>query len=153
MNNKDWRLRNAVIGDAKALTECMHAAYGSYAARLNGVVLPPLTVNYEDEIRACPVWVAEADLTIIGGLILMPEEGWMTIANIAVHPQFQGKGVGRALMARAEAEAKAKALRLSVLRLATHVALTENVEFYNQLGWSETGRDETRIHMQKSIAL
>lgn len=129
----------------------MHAAYGAFENRLKGVTLPPLTVNYEDEIREFPVWVAETDLTIIGGLILMPGEGCMSVANLAVQPRFQGKGVGRALMAKAEAEAKA--LKFSVLRLSTHVALTKNVEFYVQLGWSETGRDETRIYMQKSITL
>lgn len=149
MDGNNWQLRKAKLEDARALTALMHAAYDRYSTQLPGVVLPPLTVNYKEEIRAYPVWVAETDLTIIGGLILMPEKTCMTIANIAVDPQLQGKGVGRALMARAESEAKA--LNISLLRLATHVALTENVDFYARLGWSETGRDETRIYLQKSI--
>jgi N-acetylglutamate synthase-like GNAT family acetyltransferase len=150
MDGNNWRLRKATPNDAKALTVLMHAAYGVYEDRLDGATLPPLTVNYENEIRDFPVWIATDDLTLIAGLILMPEKACMTIANIAVHPQFQGTGVGRTLMVQAETEAKA--LNLSVLRLATHIDLTGNVEFYTRLGWSETGRDEARIYMQKSIA-
>jgi predicted N-acetyltransferase YhbS len=43
---------------------------------------------------------------LVGGLILMPEEDHMTIANVAVHPRFQGNGLGRGLMEFGEAEAK-----------------------------------------------
>jgi GNAT superfamily N-acetyltransferase len=127
----------------------MHAAYIIYMSRLNGKTLPPMTVDYKEEIRSYPVWVAESDDTLVGGLILMPEDEYMTIANVAVHPQFQRNGLGRGLMEFAEAEAKRKGY--SELRLATHLLLTENLSLYSHLGWSETGRDESRIYMKKVI--
>ena len=150
MHEINWQLRKANIADAAALSACMHAAYGVYAARLDGVILPPMTVDYEEEIRGYPVWVAEADGGIIGGLILMPEEDCMTIANIAIHPAFQGKGIGRDLMAHAQTEAGK--LNYQELRLATHISLTENIAFYTRLGWSEMERDDRRIMMSKRIA-
>lgn len=149
MPKRSWTIRKAGVSDAEALAECMHAAYMIYTSRLGGKTLPPMTVDYEEEIRSYPVWVAESDGTLVGGLILMPEDDYMTIANVAVHPQFQGHGLGRGLMALGEAEAKRQGY--SELRLATHALLTENLSLYSHLGWSETGRDEYRVYMRKTI--
>lgn len=149
MPKRSWTIRKAVVSDAKALAECMHSAYLIYESRLGGKTLPPMTVDYEEEIRSYPVWVAESDGNLVGGLILMPEDDCMTIANVAVHPQFQGHGLGRGLMALGEAEAKQQGY--SELCLATHILLTENISLYTHLGWSETGRDECRVYMRKNI--
>ena len=150
MTKKRWTIRKATISDAEALAECMQVAYMIYTSRLGGKTLPPMTVDYEEEIRSYPVWVAESDGTLAGGLILMPEDDYITIANVAVHPQFQGNGLGRGLMEFGEAEAKRKGY--SELRLATHPLLTENLSLYSHLGWFETGRDESRVYMRKNIA-
>ena len=149
MSKKSWTVRKAVLSDAESLNECMQAAYKIYTSRLSGRTLPPMEVDYREEIRSFPVWIAESDGTLVGGLILMPEDGHMSIANIAVHPQFQGKGLGRGLMEFGEAEAKQKGY--SELHLATHILLTENLSLYSYLGWSETGRDESRVYMKKNI--
>lgn len=150
MSKKNWTIRKAEISDAKALTDCMQAAYTIYLSRLHGKPLPPMMVDYEEEIRSYPVWIAESDDKLVGGLILMPENDYMTIANVAVHPKFQGNGLGRGLMEFAEAEAKRKGY--TKLHLATHILLTENLSLYSHLGWSEAGRDESRVYMKKVIA-
>jgi N-acetylglutamate synthase-like GNAT family acetyltransferase len=150
MSKKSWTIRKAVFSDAESLNECMKAAYNIYTSRLSGRALPPLEVDYREEIRSFPVWIAESDGTLIGGLILTPENGHMTIANIAVHPQFQGNGLGRGLLEFGETEAKQKGY--SELHLATHILLAENFSLYSHLGWSETGRDESRVYMKKDIA-
>ena len=124
----------------------MHAAYNIYTLRLSGKTTPPMTVDYNEEIRLYSVSVAEADSVLIGGLVLMPEEGCMTIANIAVHPKFQGNGLGRTFLDFAETEAKKRGY--SEMRLATHVLLTENISLYGHLGWSEISRDELRVYMK-----
>ena len=149
MPKRKWTIRIAVVSDAEALARCMHDAYRIYTSRLGGKPLPPMTVDYDEEIRSYPVWVAESDGTLVGGLILMPEDDCMTIANVAVHPRFQGHGLGRGLMELRETEAKRQGY--SELRLATHLLLTENISIYTHLGWSETGRDEDRVYMKKSI--
>jgi GNAT superfamily N-acetyltransferase len=149
MPKRSWTIRKAVLSDAVALAECMHAAYMIYTSRLGGKTLPPMTVDYGEEICSYPVWVAESEGRLVGGLILIPEDDYMTIANVAVHPRFQGNGLGRGLMSFAEAEAKRQ--EYSELRLATHVLLTENVALYSHLGWSETGRDDYRAYMSKIL--
>lgn len=149
MNQRNWKIRKASIDDAKGLKSCMDRAYAQYLNRLKKEQLPPMNVDYEEEITVFPVWVAEFDNEVVGGLILMFEDDHAIIANIGVRPDFQGTGLGRKLMDLAESEAKRKGY--SEMRLATHVLLTENVSFYKHLGWSEIGRDDVRVYMRKMI--
>ena len=150
MVESHWRIRPAIAADAPALTVVMQAAYTPYVERLHGRRLPPLDVDYAAEIAGYPVWVAERNGQIVGGLILMFEAEHATIANIAVHPDCQGLGLGRALLALAEAEARRRGY--AEMRLGTHARLTENVAYYARLGWRELARDEVRVYMGKSVA-
>lgn len=151
VNRITWNIRKAVIDDAKNLKCCMEIAYSKYLNRLNGKRLPPMEVDYEGEIASFPVWVAEYNIEIVGGLVLVFEDDYATIANVAVHPDFQRNGLGRRLMDFAELEAKRRGY-LEIL-LATHVLLAENVSFYLHLGWSEIVRDDTRVYMKKNISV
>ena len=149
MNQRNWKIRKAKVDDAKGLKNCMDLAYSKYLDRLEGERLPPMDVDYEAEISSFPVWVVESDGKIVGGLILMFEDDQATLANVAVHPDFQGTGLGRMLMDLVESEAKHRGY--TEMRLATHVLLSENISFYLHLGWSEIGRDSTRVYMRKSV--
>ena len=97
-----------------------------------GKRLPPMDVNYSDEIRSYPSWVAVFGGKVVGGLFMMFEKNSASIANIAIHPDFQGQGLGGGLMKFAETKAKDKGY--SELRLATHILLIENVSLYLYLG-------------------
>lgn len=149
MKKQSWKIRKAVIADAAQVAALMRAAYAPHAARLNGQTLPPLAVNYEDEIREYPVWVAQSGAALLGALVLTPQKEIMQIANVAVDPRAQGQGLGRGLMNYAEAEAVR--LGFSEMQLATHVAFTENISLYAHLGWREAGRAGDRVYMRKSI--
>lgn len=146
---KDWHIRKAVLNDSAGLQDCMESAYISYQDRLGGKRLPPMDIDYSIEIRDYPTWVAALNGNIVGGLIMMFENDYASIANIAVHPKFQGQGLGAELMKFAEKLAKEK--EYSELRLATHVLLTENISWYLHLGWTEIDRDEVRVYMNKNI--
>ena len=127
----------------------MESAYSVYRERMDGKRLPPMEVDYSSEIRDYPTWVAESNGSIIAGLIMIYENEFASIANIAVHPDFQGQGVGGGLMKFAETVAKEKAY--PELRLATHILLTENISLYEHLGWSEIERDDVRVYLKKEI--
>ncbi|OEH92794.1 GNAT family N-acetyltransferase [Bacillus solimangrovi] len=148
MYRNKFKIRKAISDDAKELKNCMDAAYSVYSNRFKEK-LPPMNVDYKEEIASYPVWVAESNKKIIGGLVLIFEDKYTTVANVAVHPVYQGKGLGRSLLELAEAEAK---LRGDIeLRLATHVLLTENISYYLHLGWIEFDRDNTRVYMKRNI--
>jgi len=146
---KQWHIRKAVLEDSIDLQNCMESAYASYQDRMGGHRLPPMDVNYSSEISDYPSWIAEINGNIVGGLIMKFENEYASIANIAVHPEFQGQGIGGGLIKFAEEKAKEKSY--SELRLVTHVLLTENISLYRHLGWTEIDRDDNRVYMKKGI--
>ena len=145
----NWHIRKATPEDSKDLRICMESAYASYQERMDGERLPPMDVDYSSEIKNYPTWVVESGKSILGGLIMMFADDHASIANIAVDPRFQGKGIGGGLMKFAEK--KAKENNCSEMYLATHVLLNENISLYQYLGWEETGRDESRVFMKKEL--
>jgi GNAT superfamily N-acetyltransferase len=145
----DWTIRKAVIADAARLQRCMESAYASYQQRMAGQRLPPMDLDYDAEIQDFPTWVAEREGVIGGGLTMVFEDDYASIANIAVHPRFQGQGLGGALLRFAEIQAKDGSF--SELRLTTHVQLVENISLYSHLGWNEYQRDNTRVYMKKTL--
>lgn len=147
--DNNWNIRIADIEDAPGLQHCMQSAYATYQQRMGDARLPPMDLDYTDEIKNYPTWVAEFDNRIVGGLTMMFSDAEASIANVAVNPEFQGQGLGSGLLKFAESQAKLK--HFSELHLATHVLLTENISLYNHLGWSEAGRDEVRVYMKKDI--
>ena len=146
----DWIIRPAEPRDADALAQCVAAAYQIYISRM-GKPPGPMLANYADEIAQHQVWVADRRGDIVGGLVLAPYADHMLLDNIAVRPDCQGQGVGRALLELADVEA----LRQGYweLRLYTHVTMTENIALYTRLGWAETHRGEqdgyARVFMRK----
>jgi ribosomal protein S18 acetylase RimI-like enzyme len=145
----NWQIREAVPEDAIELKKCMASAYITYQVRLGGVRLPPIDADYLSEIKNYPTWIVETPSGVVGGLIMMFENNQASIANIAIDPAYQGRGIGGALMKFAESRAIEKGY--SELQLATHVLLNENISLYLYLGWEESGRDETRVLMKKIL--
>jgi len=143
----DWIIRRATAEDATALADCIDAAYAIYASRI--VDLPAVSEGIEAEIRDNLVWVAVRVDQIVGGIVLVIETGHGVLANVAVDPVARGAGLGRALIDFVETEARG--LGLVKLRLITHVAMPENVDLYEHLGWQETGRCGNRVTMEKRL--
>jgi len=129
----------------------MHAAYQPYVDRINPSDLPPLNVDYADEIRKSEVWIAESGGKLVGALVLAGGDDEFQIANIAVHPEFQGNGLGRGLLDFAQGEALQRGH--TEMRLATHSALDENVSLYRYLGWTEFERVGSSVRMRKPVDL
>ena len=168
----DWTIRRATAEDAEALARCIERAYAIYDGR--DLDLPPVSEGIAEHIAAHRVWVAEAEGTIAGGLVLIVGDDAMGhgttdggkmgggttgsgsiveqaahLANVAVDPNFTGRGLGRALIAQAEEDARAHGA--TELRLTTHADLEENIRLYTRLGWHEVGRDGYRVHMAKGV--
>ena len=144
---RNWTIRRAERRDADALSKCIDAAYAQYATRIAD--LPPVSADCAEEITRFQVWVAEIANDIVGGLVLVPQDGFMQLANVAVHPEHRGVGLGRALMALAETEALEQGFH--ELHLNTHMHMPENVQLYAHLGWRRTGQRGNTISMKKVL--
>lgn len=143
----NWIIRRAEHRDAEALSACLDAAYAQYAARIAD--LPPVSADCADEIARFQVWLAEVANDVVGGLVLVPQDGFMRLANVAVHPDHRGAGLGRAFMELAEAEAREQGY--VELRLNTHAKMPENIRLYGHLGWEQTARDGNKVFMKKML--
>lgn len=144
---RNWEIRRARDEDAEALSRCIDAAYAMYQDRIED--LPPVSEGIAEDIKTHCVWVAEMDHTIVGGLVLIPKENHALLANVAVDPAASGLGLGRRLIMCAEDACRKRGLQ--ELRLTTHVAMPENVRLYEHLGWKETGRSGSKVHMAKQL--
>jgi len=146
-------LRPAVAADATALAALVDAAYGHYVARI-GLVPGPMRADYAEVIRTRDVTVAEQDGVIAGLVVLGVTDEGFVIDNVAVHPAWQGTGLGRALLQHAEAAARRAGF--DSLYLYTHELMTENLELYRRMGYVEYDRRRTgefsRVFMRKKLS-
>ena len=140
-------LRPATAADADGLTACIRLAYAAYDGRISD--LPDVASGIADDIRDDLVWVAVRGGTILGGVVLRMGPQIAHVANLAVHPDGAGAGLGRRLMATAQEHSRSAGV--NEMRLATHVDLTEVQAFYKRLGWSEISRDGNKVAMSKPL--
>ncbi len=147
MTNHHWHIRRAHSSDAGALVSCIDAAYAQYKHNIPD--LPAVSDGCEEEIAKNRVWVALNEVDLVGCLFLVPDKRFMKLANVAVHPEHSGKGLGRELMKLAEREARNHSA--DELRLTTHVAMPDNIRLYTRLGWKEVARSGNSVSMTKLL--
>ncbi len=145
-------IRRAFADDEAAVAACVDAAYTKYIVRI-GCKPGPMLADYRDLIGRRQVWVATEHTDLRGVLVLVPASDHLLIWNVAVHPKFQGRGLGRKLMTFAEEHAVGLGLR--EMRLFTHELMSENIALYRRLGYEESERrtegDHRRVYMRKTI--
>lgn len=148
------QIRPANASDLPAMTRIVASAYQQYVERI-GKPPGPMLDDYSVHVRAHAAWVAEADGVTVGLIVLLPEDDHLLLDNVAVDPAYQGRRIGRALLAFAEREAIRRGY--ADLRLYTHAKMTENLTLYPALGWEETGRGEQagyqRVFFRKRVRL
>jgi ribosomal protein S18 acetylase RimI-like enzyme len=152
MNRGDLEIRSARAENATAITECVAAAYRHYID-WTGKPPGPMLDDYREVIQQHCVLVLADEANIVGVLVLIRQTQGLLLDNVAVHPAYQGRGLGRKLMALAEDEARR--LGLTTVTLYTNERMTENIELYKRLGYMETGRKTEqgyqRVYMRKEL--
>lgn len=145
-------IRLATSSDRSAVEALVEAAYGHYVARI-GRKPGPMLDDYGALIGQGRAHVLEAGGSLVGLLVLIPEEETMLLDNIAIAPDAQGRGHGRRLLEFAEAEARAAGY--GAIRLYTHEKMVENIALYGRIGYAETHRGEEkglrRVYMVKPL--
>ena len=145
-------IRRAQPEDAAAVAALTAAAYAKYVPRIGRPPMP-MTFDYARVIAEHPVWVIDGADGLAAALYLKQGDDYLMIESIAVHPDMQGRGIGRRLMAHAVKEARR--LGLSEIRLYTNEKMTENIAFYERLGFREAERRQeagfARVYMQLPV--
>ena len=145
-------LRRAGPSDAVAIRALTRKAYAKWVP-LIGREPKPMGADYEAAVRNHRFDLLHVDGVLAGLIETVDEDGQLLIENVAVAPDFQGRGLGRRLMA--QAEAVARALGRDRIRLYTNRRFDENVRLYARLGYrvdrEEAIGDGVAVHMSKDL--
>jgi len=144
---KTVTIRAAIPADTPAMEQVAIAAYAEARARIAD--LPDVTGGLGADIAQNHVWVGKIDGKLVGFAVLVLTANSAKLANIAVHPNSGGAGIGRALINQVEAATIAAGLR--ELSLVTHRDMPENVALYTRLGWNEVDRRGAGVVMRKTL--
>lgn len=145
-------IRQATSQDRPGIETIVQDAYVAYVPRI-GRKPGPMLDDYGELIAAGETFVVEDGGHVLGVLVLKDEPDALLLENVAVHPEAQGRGLGRGLISFAQEEARRRGH--PAIRLYTNEAMTENVAFYERLGFVETHRCEDkgfrRVFMTKKL--
>ncbi|MGV8855906.1 MAG: GNAT family N-acetyltransferase [Devosia sp.] len=122
----------ATADDADRIGDLVRAAYSKWVPVIGREPMP-MKVDYAEALR-----LHRLDLLLVQGALAgvietlqHPDHLW--IENLAVHPDWQGRGLGRRLLAHAEELARAAAC--PQVRLLTNAAFASNVALYQTAGF------------------
>lgn len=127
----------ASIDDAPDILPLQQLAYQSEAALYQDWTLPPLTQTLDsliDEFKKSLVLKAMINNQLIGSVRAVTENSVCKINRLIVHPDFQGRGIGSALMNKIEALHKQSAR----FELFTGSKSLNNIRLYEKLGYKIT---------------
>ena len=149
-------IKPATIGDLAAIRSCAEAAYQIYVHKI-GRKPAPMVADFEEAISKQIMFVARlehAPSNIVGFVVFYKRGDHMHLENVAVDPQTQGKGVGRALISLVEQSAQAEGCK--AVELYTNEKMTGNLTLYPKLGYGEIERRQedgfNRVYFRKKIA-
>ena len=146
-------IRPAQPGDASAIKACAIDAYACYI-ELIGKNPAPMVADFKRQIEQSIVYIASDNQTKIQGFIVFyPREDHVHLENVAVFSQFQGMGIGKKLISYCEYFAKQHSY--AKIELYTNEQMTENLELYAHLGYTEFDRSKkdgfNRVFFRKEI--
>ncbi|MFF9912848.1 GNAT family N-acetyltransferase [Streptomyces sp. NPDC013457] len=143
-------IRRATSTDVPRVKAVTDTAYHHYIERI-GLVPGPMEADHAADVAAGRVFVAGDP--VVGLVVLSAEADHLYLDNIAVHPDAQGTGLGRRLLAFVED--RARALGLPEVRLRTNAMMWENQKLYERYGYEVVERrldgPYDRIHYRKRL--
>ena len=143
-------IRPGRAADVECLRAIARAAYAPYVP-LIGSEPPPMLQEFAADAADGALWVAGEP--VAGYVVARPKGTDWLLENVAVAPEAQGTGLGRALIAFAEAEGRRR--DFAKIILYTNVHMTANLSLYPALGYAETGRREehgmSRVYFVKAL--
>ena len=143
----DIALAPISVADAGEVLTIQRAAFVSEARIYGSVDMPPLTQTLEEleaELRESDGWVARVGGRLVGAIRSRTAEGLLLIGRIAIAPDMQGSGIGRALLDAAESHSGAEEAELFTGSLSE-----ANIRLYESCGYIETERVDTGDGVQE----
>ena len=152
MTERDLHLRRATPADADAIRDLVRAAYSRWVPIMGREPIP-MQAEYAAAAVRHVIDLHEIDRVFAALIEMHVAQDHLFVVNVAVAPIFQGRGLGRALMAHAERYAAS--LGLDAVRLLTNKAMDANARLYLGLGYTVDREEEFMggavFHMSKRL--
>ncbi len=148
-------LRRADASDAIAIRQLTREAYAKWVPVI-GREPKPMGADYDVAVQRHRFDLLYMEGALVGLIETIDEGDELLVENVAVAPDFQGRGLGSKLMAHAEEVARS--LGYNRIRLYTNKRFTENVRLYLNLGFIVDGEEDIgagtiRVDMSKRFSL
>ena len=152
-------IRRAGPADAEAVRALVAAAYTQWIPVI-GRLPTPMQADYARAVRTHRFDLLQAGADLAALIETKAEADHLLIVNVAVHPAFQGRGLGTRLLGLAEDIAGEAGL--ARLRLYTNKKYVANLRLYGALSYrvereepyagpGRTRDDDITVHMVKVL--
>ncbi len=144
--------RNATFADMPHVWRIVYHAYSAYIPIL-GRTPPTFQEDFDSHVARGNLWLYEKADGVHAMAVLTPMLDHVLVQALCVDPSFQGRGLGREMLAFAELHTAS--LGFDTIRLYTNSLMVRNVKIYRKWGFKIYKREENqwgqRIHMRKTI--
>jgi ribosomal protein S18 acetylase RimI-like enzyme len=152
MSLEGLELRRAGPADALAIRALTRSAYAKWVPVIGREPLP-MAADYNEAVQRHLIDLLYAKGGLVGLIEIIHCDHHLFVENLAVSPDAQGQGYGRALLAHAER--LASDMGYAEIRLLTNKRFIENVQLYRRLGYridrEEAIWDGFTVHMSKRL--
>ncbi len=146
------RIKIARSTDVLAIENIIQQAYHKYVA-----IMPkepaPLLENYSEVVQGGSTFIGMQGEEAVAVMVLKEHEEFMLINNLAVAPDYQGKGWGKAMLQLGEVLANKRGKMQT--QLYTNEMMADNVSFYQNAGYQiSDNRSEdgySRVYFTKYV--
>jgi ribosomal protein S18 acetylase RimI-like enzyme len=149
---EECAVRRAVTADAGEIARLVSAAYSPWVP-LMGYQPMPMRVDYSEAVGHHRFDLLDASGEIIGLVETDIEDDCLVVVNLAIAPQWQHRGLGRALLAHAETIARDS--ECDRIRLYTNAVMSSNIALYRAVGYGIDGEQAvnggTIVHLSKPL--
>ncbi|WP_104205248.1 GNAT family N-acetyltransferase [Billgrantia saliphila] len=152
MKTLEAHIRTALETDLAAIRSCAYKAYAKYVMRI-GREPAPMHADFASQIESGRIDVAICESRIAGYVVFYPEGDYIHLENVAVLPEYSGRGIGKRLIEHVERTSSEAGYE--AVELYTNEAMTENLAMYLKMGYVEVGRRReagfNRVFFRKQI--
>ena len=143
----DVNLRQATDADSEFAYQTKKAAFRTYVEAAGGWDETEQRQLHRRRFAEQEFQVVQVSGEDVGVLVVARRLDCMKVNQLFILPDYQGRGIGEAVMKGVIADAKGHGLPIRLRVLDTN---TRAAAFYRRLGFVETGETDTHITMERS---
>jgi predicted N-acetyltransferase YhbS len=147
--SEDITIARIQPSDAGEVLTVQRAAFASEAIIYGDPATPPMVQTLgelEAELQTADGWVARIDGRLVGAIRVREDDDLLLIGRLAIAPDVQGSGIGRALLEAAENSSGAAEAELFTGSLSE-----ANLRLYESCGYREKERVDGDVYLRKML--